>query len=186
MSAPPAPEDLATRPRRHVIPTAPEETSLARSVRARLLRRLLMTLLAVFLFLGATGFLGVRTATVTAQGGGYELTVTYGAVTRAGLATPFALEIRRPGGFDGPVTVAVSSDYFGLWDENGLDPEPSSATSTAEDIVWEFDPPPGEVLAVSFDGRIEPGVQWGRAGQTSVLVDGQPVVTARYHTRVLP
>jgi hypothetical protein len=145
-----------------------------------------MTLLAVFLLLGATGFLGVRTATVTAQGGGYDLTVTYGAITRSGLATPFEFEIRRPGGFDGPVTVSTSAAYFDLWDENGLDPEPSSATSTAETIIWEFEPPPGDVLAVSFDGRIEPGVQWGKGGETSVLVDGQPVVTARYRTRVLP
>jgi hypothetical protein len=29
-------------------------------------------------------------------------------------------------------------------------------------------------------------VQWGGTGESSVLVDGEPVVTARYKTWVLP
>ena len=29
-------------------------------------------------------------------------------------------------------------------------------------VIWEFDPPPGETFRLSFDARIEPGVQWGR------------------------
>jgi hypothetical protein len=53
-------------------------------------------------------------------------------------------------------------------------------------VIWEFDPPDGDTLGVSLDARVEPGVQWGRTGETSVLVDGQPVVTVRYKTWVLP
>jgi hypothetical protein len=145
-----------------------------------------MTLVAVFLLLGATGVLGVRTRQVVARGGGYELTVTYGQVSRPGLATPFGIEIRRPGGFDGPVTVSSGSAYLSMLDENGLDPDPSSVTATPEQIIWQFDPPPGEVLSVSLDACVEPGVQWGRSGETSVLEDGRPVVTARYHTWIMP
>jgi hypothetical protein len=184
--APPDPAELAERPDVHVIPTAPEETRLLVSRRARKLRRIFMTLVAVFLLLGATGFLGVRTTQVGARGGGYELTVTYGQVSRPGLATPFGIEIRHPGGFDGPVTVSSRSSYLSMFDENGLDPDPSSVTATAEQVIWQFDPPPGEVLSVSLDARVEPGVQWGRSGETSVLEDGHPVVTARYHTWIMP
>jgi hypothetical protein len=46
-----------------LIATAPEETPLGRSRRARALRRAFMSLLAVFLLLGATGFYGVRSRT---------------------------------------------------------------------------------------------------------------------------
>jgi hypothetical protein len=185
-SAPPEPGELAGRPGQGGIPTAPEETDLAQSRRARALRRVFMALLAVFMLLGATGMLGVRSRTVSARGGGYELTVTYGQVSRPGLATPFGFEVRRPGGFDGPVTVSSDTAYLSMFDENGFDPQPTSVTATAEVIIWEFEPPPGDVLSVSFDARIEPGVQWGKSGQTSVMEDGRPVATARYHTWIMP
>jgi hypothetical protein len=175
--------------RRHdieVVPTAPEEPDLLRARRARRFRRLFMTLLLAFLAVGLSGFLGVKTRTTTASGGGYELTVTYGQITRGGLATPWSFEIRRPGGFDGPVTVATKTSYLDMFDENGFDPEPSTMTATADEVIWEFEPPDGDTLGVSLDARLEPGVHWGREGETSVMVDGEKVVTARYTTWVMP
>ena len=145
-----------------------------------------MIVIVAVLGVGLTGWLGVRTATTTARGGGYELTVTYGRVSRPGLATPWSLEIHHPGGFDGPVMVSTNNTYLDLLDENGFDPQPSKSTATADEVIWEFDPPDGDTLGVSLDGRVEPGVQWGGTGVTSVLVDGKPVVTAKYKTWVLP
>ncbi len=179
-------EELARRPDVDVVPTAPEEPDLLHSRRARVLRRLFMTALFGVLALGLTGALGVRSGTTTGRGGGYELTVTYGRVTRAGLATPWSLEIRHPGGFDGPVMVATNTKYLDMFDENGFDPEPSRTTANADTVFWEFEPPEGDTLRVSLDARLEPGVQWGRTGETSVLADGAPVVTTRYKTWVLP
>jgi hypothetical protein len=178
--------ELARQPGIAVVPTAPDEPNLLPSRRARALRRLFMTLLVAFLAFGMVGGLGVRSRTTTVQGGGYELTVTYGQVSRPGLATPWSFEIHRPGGFEGPVTVSSTTSYLDLFDENGFDPEPSKATADPETVIWEFEPPDGDTLAVSLDARIEPGAQWGRTGQTSVLVDGKPVVTARYKTWVMP
>lgn len=168
------------------VPTTPEETDLGRARRARTVRRIFLTLLAAFIALGATGRFGVRSATATASGGGYELTVTYGQVSRPGLPTPWSFVVRRSGGFDGPVTVATTHKYLDLFDENGFDPQPSSSTATEKYLIWEFDPPPGDTLAVSLDARLEPGVQWGRSGETAVLEDGNQVVVARYHTWVMP
>jgi hypothetical protein len=179
-------EELARRHDVEVVPTAPDEPNLLPSRRARILRRLFMTLLCGVLALGLTGWLGVHSGTTTASGGGYELTVSYGRVSRPGLATPWSLEIRHPGGFDGPVVVSTNSKYLDLFDENGFDPQPSKATATPDEMIWEFEAPDGDVLGVSLDGRIEPGVQWGRTGETSVLVDGQPVVTAEYKTWIMP
>ncbi len=98
------------------------------------------------------------------------------------------MEVRRPGGFDGPVTVATTSDYLEAFDENSLDPEPSSATTDAERVIWEFDPPPvGDTLTVSLDARIEPAVQLARpTGVTEVLEEAEPVVSVRYRTWVMP
>jgi hypothetical protein len=146
-----------------------------------------MVLLSGFLLLGLLGVYGVRTRSVHAAGGGYELTVRYGAVTRAGLATVWDVEVRKPGGFDDPVTLASTASYFALFDENGLDPDPATATTQGDLLVWEFEPPPtGDTLMISFDARIEPAVQWGKEGETSVLVDGEAVVTVRYRTWVIP
>jgi hypothetical protein len=179
-------EELARRPDVDVVPTAPEEPNLLVSRRARMFRRLFMVLLVGVLAIGLSGWLGVRSATATAKGGGYELTVTYGKVSRPGLATPWSLEIHHPGGFDGPVTVSTNTRYLDLFDENGFDPEPSKTTATPDEVIWEFEPPDGDTLGVSLDARIEPGAQWGRTGETSVLVDDKPVATASYKTWILP
>jgi hypothetical protein len=168
------------------VPTAPEKNDFRSMRRARAVRRLFMSVVAVFLLLGVSGTLGVRTRTTTAQAGGYQLTVTYGQVSRPGLPTPWGFEVHRPGGFDGPITVSTSSAYLDLFDENGFDPEAVKVTATPDAVIWEFEPPPGDTLAVSLDARIEPAAQWGRAAETSVLEEGEPVVTARYKTWILP
>lgn len=46
---------------------------MRRAVRARFIRRLFMVVLSVFLLAGLLGFLGVRTGTTSAEGGGYQL-----------------------------------------------------------------------------------------------------------------
>lgn len=178
--------ELARRRDVDFVPTAPEEPDLLRSRRARAGRRLFLSLLVAFLAYGMAGGLGVRTRSTTVEGGGYRLTVSYGQVSRPGLATPWSIEIHRAGGFDGPVTVSSTTHYLDLFDENGFDPEPSKATANPEEVIWEFEPPDGDTLAISLDARIEPGAQWGRSGRTSVLVDGNPVVTARYKSWVMP
>ena len=178
--------ELARDPEVEVVPTAPEEPDLLRSRRSRAVRRLFMALLVALLAVGASGRLGVYSRTVSASGGGYELTVTYAQVTRPGLATPWSLEIRHPGGFDGPVTVMTKTKYLDLFDENGFDPEPSKSTATSDMVIWEFEPPEGDTLGISLDARIEPGAQWGRTGESSILVDGEPVVTVKYKTWVMP
>ena len=130
----------------------------------------------------------MRTREVSVTGGGYELTVRYAAVSRPGLATPLSFEIRRPGGFDGPVRVAVTARYLDLFDENGLSPDPVSATSDGERSIWEFEPPDdSDTLDVAFDVRLEPGVQLiAPRATTAVLDDGAPVASVSYRTWVMP
>ncbi|MGH8990831.1 MAG: hypothetical protein ACRDYV_05700 [Acidimicrobiia bacterium] len=179
-------EEVAGRLDVDVVPTAPEDNDYRRMRRARTIRRTFMALVAAFLLLGLSGTLGVRTRTVTAEGGGYELSVTYGQVSRPGLPTAWGFEVHHPGGFDGPITISASSAYLDLFDENGFDPQPAKVTATPDAVIWEFEPPPGDTLAVSLDARIEPAAQWGRSAVTSVLEEGRPVVSARYKTWVLP
>ena len=167
--------------------TVPDETPLQRLVRARILRRLFMAAVALAVVLGLVGVFGVRTGTVAASSGGYELEVAYPAVGRPGLSVPWSVTVRRAGGFDGPIVLATSAAYFDLFDENSLDPDPAKSTSDGEWLMWEFDPPQtGDTFEVSLDTRMGPNEHWGKRGETAVLVDGTPVVSVSYRTRVLP
>ena len=123
---------------------------------------------------------------MTASGAGYELTVSYPSVTRPGLAIRWMVVVRHPGGFDKPIHIATTSSYFNLFDFNNLDPTPSAAITDEQRSIWTFDPPPGDVLRVTMDGRLEPARQSGNAATTSVLQDGVPIVSVSYHTTVMP
>jgi hypothetical protein len=129
---------------------------------------------------------GVDTDEVRASGGGYQLGVEHATRSRGGLSTPLTIEVVRPDGFSGPITVAVDLRYLQMWDENALHPAPSGETVDGRWLVWELDPPAGDALTLSFDARIEPGVQSGRVGRVAVMEGGRPVVVVRFETRVLP
>ena len=151
------------------------------------MRRVFLALVFAFVLAGVLGLFGVRTGTVRAGGGGYELEVRYAKVARPGLSVPWAVTIRRPGGFDGPVTLTTTGPYFDLFDENSFDPDPVASTADGEDMIWEFEPPDdGDTLEISLDTRVGPNVQWGKSATTSVLEDGQPVVAVDYSTWIMP
>jgi hypothetical protein len=180
---------VETQAGRRSIPTAPEPTDLGRQARARLGRRLFVVVLAAFLLLGALGFYGVRTKTATASAAGYELSVRYASISRPGVATPWSFEVRRAGGFPDGLTVAVTSSYFDAFDENGLGPAPVEERADEERTIWRFGPSGSEVISVSFDARIEPGVQLTTIkGELAILSGptGPPVVTVGFKTFVMP
>ncbi|MGH9264596.1 MAG: hypothetical protein ACRD1D_07885 [Acidimicrobiales bacterium] len=179
---------MPEEPRRS-IPTEPDPPDISTLTRARMGRRIFVTLLAAFLALGALGFYGVRTRTASASGGGYEVTVRYASVSRPGLATPWSVEISRPGGFPEGLTLAVTSSYFDAFDENGFSPTPVEETDDGVRTVWQFAPSEADTIEVSLDARIEPGVQWETVkGRVEVLSGptGSAVVEVDFSTFVMP
>lgn len=154
--------------------------------RSALVRRAATGLLLVVVLAGAAGLLGVRTSTTSATGGGYTVSVEYAWVARAGLDVPWTVTVERPGGFSGPVTLAVTREYFAIYEEQGLDPEPATQTADAEHLYWTFDPPPGDVLTVDFDAYVQPSSQWGASGEVAVLDGGAPAVVVGFATGLVP
>lgn len=114
------------------------------------------------------------------------LTVVYPTVARPALALPFHATVTRPGGFDGPITLAIDRDWVQLGDLNGVHPAPSAETSDEQWLEWEFDPPAGDTLDVSIDFRVEPALQQGRDGAMQLREGDETVAAVRWHTRVLP
>jgi hypothetical protein len=131
---------------------------------------------------------GVDEATVTAESdSGATLSVRHPTVTRPAIASPFEIVVERPDGFDGDVEIAVDLAYLEVWDLNGVYPSPADERSDGRRIIWTFDAPDGDVLDISLDARIEPGVQAEkRAGAVSLLEAGEPEVTVRFDTKVRP
>ena len=168
------------------LPTADVETDIGRARRARSARRVVMGLIGVGVVVALTSFLGPHTTTISGSGNGYRLTLTYPSVTRPGLAVRWVLEVRHPGGFDGKVTIATTSRYFDLFDFNNLDPVPSSQTTDGTNSIWVFDPPPGDVLTITMDARLEPAQQYGKSAVTELRLGGLRAVVLHYSTRVMP
>lgn len=155
--------------------------------RARDLRRIGIVALAVMIAAGLAGVLGPRTADVAADGGVYRLEVHYAQVTRSGLATPLRVNVTRAGGFDGPVTLAFDKDLFDRLDFQNFYPNPAAETAAPHRIVYEFDPPGGDVLSITLDARTGP-TQPPSAHRywVAVLEDGREVAGVRFRMVVLP
>jgi hypothetical protein len=149
-------------------------------------RRFIVAVLCLILGAAVLGWLGTRRATVSASGQGYRLIVDYTSISRAGLSSPWNVEVHHPGGFDGPIAIATTQEYFTIFDENGLFPEPSKTTSKGELVLMEFDPPEGEVLSIHLDTRIEPSVHSGESARTQLIVGGAVVAEVEYTTTVMP
>jgi hypothetical protein len=146
-----------------------------------------VALLAVVVAAGVTGWLGVRSATATDSGSGYRLSVEYPLVARAGLDVPWRITVESAAGFDGQVTVAVTSDWFELFESQGFSPAPASESSDATMTYLVLEPPPaGEILTLDFDAYVQPAAQTGAEAQVELHVDGQRVAAVDYRTWVLP
>jgi hypothetical protein len=134
------------------------------------------------------GFFGLRLGNVAARDGNLEVDVRYARVTRAGLPTPFTIDVATRDGTALPdrVEVALSSDYFALFDENGLDPEPVESDADAESTYFTFEPTGGHsTLAIDFDARAQTDVHRGKRAQVTVRA-GDDEATVDFRTRVAP
>jgi hypothetical protein len=172
-----------SRPHR---PTVPPRIPLDRIDRGRLVRRAAIAFLALILLLAMLSFLGSRTGTSTASANDYSLTVTYPSITRPGLPVRWEFTVTHAGGFSEPISLATTFDALHLFDTSNLEPEPRSSTASADALIYTFDPPPGDTFRVSLDANAEPGMNEAGPLTTSVLVDGQSVVSVTYRTVVVP
>jgi hypothetical protein len=171
---------------RRPVPTDPERVPKKKLARARAGRRVIIGMLALFVLIGVSGFLGPKTATATVSRSGYTLVVTYPAVTRPGLPIRWEYTIRHAGGFDGPIALATTFDYLHLFDLTNIEPEATSATSSGGEIVYRFAPPAGDELRISMDATAESGFHEVPSTTTRVIVDGSNVVSVTFSTKVVP
>ena len=135
---------------------------------------------------GLLGYLGMKTGTVSATTGSYRLELQYPRIARAGLDAPWQLTVTRPGGFDGPVTVEVTSAYFDIFESQGVTPQPSDETTDGQWDRMTFDKPKGDTLTIDYDIYVQPASQQGRSGTARILDHGSPAASVDFRTRLVP
>lgn len=149
-------------------------------------RRVFLLLILAIVVAGLLGFLGVRDGTAAGSGAGYDISLSYPTIARAGLDVPWQVTVTHPGGFDGPITLRVTGDYFDIFESQGIRPQPSQETQDGSWHYLTFDKPSGDTLVVSYDIYVKPASQVGRSGTVSVMRHGQPVASVDFRTRLLP
>ena len=157
--------------------------------RGRMVRRAVITVVVLFVLAGLLNVFGHKDRTSTAITDHWHLSVTHASVSRGGLASNWSLELRRLDGEDLPEELEVRSraDYFAIYDENGLDPEPESSWVDGDDLVWTYRPPPDSAsLVIDFDARLQPNARWRHPGRTTIVVAEDPVVSVGYETWAVP
>lgn len=158
-----------------------------RSTTHKLGSRLALTALLLIVLCGAVGVFGVHTSTARASGNGYTLAFDYPRTARAGLDVTWRITVQHVGGFDGPITIAITADQFDIYETQGFAPEPSGETRDAETLYLTFDPPPaGDTFTVSYDAYIQPSSQIGRHGTVAVLDHGETAVSVNFDTWLAP
>jgi hypothetical protein len=150
-------------------------------------RRIALTVMALVVAVGASGWLGVRAESKTSSSLGYTMHLTYPRVARSGLDIPWNLRLTHPGGFKGNIVVAISANYFDIFEFQGFHPNPSDETADAHFVYLTFSPPSsGDTFTFSWDTYVQPASQVGRAVTTKVIVDGVTVASAHYSTMLVP
>src|ERR1700709_1582814 len=107
-------------------------------------RRAGLALLLAVVIAGAFGVFGVHSRTVTTHANGYTLEVLYPQTARAGLDVPWRVTVHKPGGFDQGITIAVSADYFRMFETQGFYPDAASSSNDGQFVYFNFDQPDGE------------------------------------------
>jgi hypothetical protein len=154
--------------------------------RAVLSRRIGLLVLLLVVVLGATGAFGVRSATTSVSQRGYMLSVTYPRVARAGLDVPVRVHVHHPGGYPSALSVAVSSDYFEMYETQGFFPEPDSESNDGRFVTLTFSKPSGDDFQVEYDTYIQPAAQIGKSAVVRVEIKGQVVAQVSISTWLLP
>ncbi|MDQ1703836.1 MAG: hypothetical protein QOF18_202 [Frankiaceae bacterium] len=149
-------------------------------------KRIALLLMLAVVAAAATGWLGVKAQTARASVSGYDLTLTYPRVARSGLDIPWELRLHHAGGFAGKIVVAVSADYFDIFEFQGMHPSPSDETATGKFVYLTFSPPAGDTFTVSLDTYVQPASQVGRHAVVAVTVDGQRAGRISYATWLIP
>lgn len=168
--------------------TVPPEPSADEIRREKRLNRVGFMAVVAVVVVAAVGLAGVRTSVASERSGLYRVAVTHPSIARPGLAAPLEIAIAPLSGvLPRSVTIRIDARYLAMFDEHGLTPTPAATYRDSEWAWWTFEVPGGrETLEVSLDARVEPSVQWRRAGTVALMSGTRPEAEVHLVTWILP
>lgn len=149
-------------------------------------RRIAGAVLLIIVICGAVGVFGVRSRTAHTSSNGYDLAVTYPQSARAGLDVPFEVVVRHPGGFGDSLTLAISRDYFRMFESQGFFPDADSSTADDQFVYMTFSAPKGDVFTLWYDTYIQPAQQLGKSAKVDLIIDDKVVAQTSLRTWLVP
>lgn len=150
-------------------------------------RRAAVLALAALVVASLLGVLGVRTEESSAHGNGYDLTLRYPAVARAGLDVEWQATVGHEGGLPKEIVLGVTADYFDLYEAQAFHPEPAESSRDEDTLYLTFTTQPdSELFVVVFDAYLQPAAQQGDTATVAVLEGETRMVSINYRTRLLP
>lgn len=150
-------------------------------------RRVGTAFVAVVVILGAVGLLGDQVAIAENRQNGYLLAVTYAASARAGLDVPWTVTVENAAGLPQNIELAVTSEYFLMFEKQGFYPEPYSESTDGKWLYLAFNVPPGATrFVLKFDAYVQPNRQIGAAGTVAIMQDGAQIAPVNFSTFLLP
>jgi hypothetical protein len=150
------------------------------------IRRVLLTLIAVPVVLGAAGALGQETVMRTAAGPRAQLALNAPETLRGGLMWRARITIRARDTIEFPRLV-LGRGYINGMQLNSLEPSPSGESSRGPDLVLSYDKlAPGDTLVVYIQLQTNPTTSG--AQDTSVELDDEtrPLARISHTITVLP
>ncbi|HEY2273375.1 MAG TPA: hypothetical protein VGH30_11400 [Jatrophihabitantaceae bacterium] len=153
---------------------------------SKIWRRVGTGILCLIVIAGAAGLLGVRSRTTSSGSVGWRLTVTYPQIARAGLDVPWRAEVHHSGGLPSKITMAVSTDYFRMFETQGFYPDADSATNDGHFVYFTFTTHPGDDFMVDYDAYVQPGSQLGKSAVVELLIGGSVKARVALHTWLVP
>ena len=151
-------------------------------------RRGALSALALVVAAGLSSYLGVHTSTASAHHDQWGLTLKYPQVARPGLDIQWQATVTHPGGLGEEVTLAISGDYFNIYETQGFHPQPSDETRDGRMLYLTFTAPPGDTFVVDFDTYVQPASQSG-ASATLAVVDPKTLsalTSLHFRTHLMP
>ena len=149
-------------------------------------RGFLLALLALVIA-GLLGVLGVHAITRETDDLGWKVSVTYAETARPGLDVPWEVTVTHLGGFGKSLTLAITADYFDIFETQGFHPNPSDESRDGRTLYLTFTPPSqGDTFVVAYDAYIQPASQSGASGTVAVVDAGQQVAAVPFDTELWP
>jgi hypothetical protein len=145
-----------------------------------------VVLLTGLVVAGALGVFGVHSSTVRTSSNGYDLSVTYPKVARAGLDVPWRAHVHNDAGLPDQFTIAISSDYFRMFETQGFYPTADSMSNDGRFVSFHFVGAQGADFVLEYDAYIQPASQVGKSATVELIVDGQVVAQASIKTWLVP